>query len=157
MPSSKGSPRPRDQTWVSFVSCISRQILYCWATKEALECHYFFTKASISHTHRIFCEHWHVDDHNVSPTCYFLYPPLSLTLIYLFWLCHQALFFCWLEYIQMQTIMNVLKIQTKKVFFPGMSYMCKLWYCLYWWDSHLNNFVGRILVIEEWGRKGGNK
>ena len=31
----KGSSPPKDQPWVSFVSCIGRQILYHWATKEA--------------------------------------------------------------------------------------------------------------------------
>ena len=35
MPSSRGSSWARDQTQVSYVSCISRQILYLWATKEA--------------------------------------------------------------------------------------------------------------------------
>ena len=33
--SSKGSSWPRDQTRVSFSSCIGRQVLYHWATKEA--------------------------------------------------------------------------------------------------------------------------
>jgi len=28
MPSSRGSSRPRDQTYVSYVSCIGRQVLY---------------------------------------------------------------------------------------------------------------------------------
>ena len=32
MSSSRGSSWPRDWTWVS---CIGRQILYCWATREA--------------------------------------------------------------------------------------------------------------------------
>ena len=36
MPSSRGSSRPRDQTRVSFISCVGKQILYCWATGEAL-------------------------------------------------------------------------------------------------------------------------
>ena len=31
---SRGSSPPRDQTQVSCVSCIGRQILYCWATRE---------------------------------------------------------------------------------------------------------------------------
>ena len=35
-PFAKGSPLPRDQTQVSCVSCISRQILYHWATWETL-------------------------------------------------------------------------------------------------------------------------
>ena len=35
MPSSRGSSWPRDQTCVSEVSCIARQILYRWATGEA--------------------------------------------------------------------------------------------------------------------------
>ena len=35
MPSSRGSSRPRDWTCVSYVSCIDRWILYCWATREA--------------------------------------------------------------------------------------------------------------------------
>ena len=30
MPSCKGSFQPRDQTWVSFVSCIGRRVLYHW-------------------------------------------------------------------------------------------------------------------------------
>ena len=30
MPSSRGSSRPRDWTWVSYVSCIGRWILYHW-------------------------------------------------------------------------------------------------------------------------------
>ena len=30
--SSKGSSRPRDWTRISYVSCIGRQILYCWDT-----------------------------------------------------------------------------------------------------------------------------
>ena len=32
--SSRGSFQPSDWTWVSFMSCISRQILYHWATYE---------------------------------------------------------------------------------------------------------------------------
>ena len=32
--SSGGSSRPRNQTWISYVSCTGRQILYHWATKE---------------------------------------------------------------------------------------------------------------------------
>ena len=36
MPSSRGSFQPRNWTCVSYVSCISRQILYHWATREAL-------------------------------------------------------------------------------------------------------------------------
>ena len=28
------SSRPRNQTWISYVSCTGRQILYHWATKE---------------------------------------------------------------------------------------------------------------------------
>ena len=35
-PFARGSSLPRDQTQVSCVSCISRQILYHWATWEAL-------------------------------------------------------------------------------------------------------------------------
>ena len=31
MPSSRGSSRPRDQTHVSYVSCIGRQVLYHWS------------------------------------------------------------------------------------------------------------------------------
>ena len=43
--SSRGSSQPRDQTCVSWVSCIGRQILYHWATQEPnLEC----TQCSIS-------------------------------------------------------------------------------------------------------------
>ena len=34
---SRGSSQPRDQTRISCVSCISRQILYCCATWEACE------------------------------------------------------------------------------------------------------------------------
>ena len=34
--SPRGSSWPRDQTWVSCVSCISRWILYLWATREGL-------------------------------------------------------------------------------------------------------------------------
>ena len=37
MPFSRGSSRPRDQTWVSCSSCNCRRILYCWATGEALQ------------------------------------------------------------------------------------------------------------------------
>ena len=33
---SRGSPQPRDRTCISWFSCIGRQILYCWATWEAL-------------------------------------------------------------------------------------------------------------------------
>ena len=33
--SSRGSSQVRDQTCISYVSCISRQILYHWATWEA--------------------------------------------------------------------------------------------------------------------------
>ena len=33
---SRGSSQPRDQTWVSSFSCIGRQVLYHWATCEAL-------------------------------------------------------------------------------------------------------------------------
>ena len=36
--SSRGSSRPRDQTCLSFVSCIGRQILYHCATWEAPHC-----------------------------------------------------------------------------------------------------------------------
>ena len=35
MPSSKGSSRHRDQTWVSYVPCFGKQILYHWATWKA--------------------------------------------------------------------------------------------------------------------------
>ena len=31
---SRGSSRPRDQTHVSGVSCIDRQVLYCWTTEK---------------------------------------------------------------------------------------------------------------------------
>ena len=34
--SSRGSSRPRDWTCISCVSCIGRQVLYRWATREAL-------------------------------------------------------------------------------------------------------------------------
>ena len=37
MPSSRGFSWPRDQTCISCVSCIGRQILYCWTTWEAWE------------------------------------------------------------------------------------------------------------------------
>ena len=37
MPSSRGFSWPRDQTSISCVSCIGRQILYCWTTWEAWE------------------------------------------------------------------------------------------------------------------------
>jgi len=30
MPSSRGSSRPRDQTHISYISCIGRQVLYHW-------------------------------------------------------------------------------------------------------------------------------
>ena len=30
IPSCRGSSRPRDQTWVSYISCIGRQVLYHW-------------------------------------------------------------------------------------------------------------------------------
>ena len=33
---SRGPSQPRDQNCVSCISCIGRQILYCWATREAL-------------------------------------------------------------------------------------------------------------------------
>ena len=33
---SRGSSQPRDQTWVSWVSCIGRWILYHWARKAPL-------------------------------------------------------------------------------------------------------------------------
>ena len=36
IPFSRGSSRPRDRNHVSWVSCIGRQILYHWATREAL-------------------------------------------------------------------------------------------------------------------------
>ena len=36
MPSPRGSLQPRDQTLVSCVSCISRRVLHCWTTAEAL-------------------------------------------------------------------------------------------------------------------------
>ena len=29
MPSSRGSPQPGDQTHLSYISCIGRQVLYC--------------------------------------------------------------------------------------------------------------------------------
>ena len=32
---SRGSSWPRDQTHISYISCIGRWILYCWAIKEA--------------------------------------------------------------------------------------------------------------------------
>ena len=35
MPSSRGSSRPRDRNWVSYVSCVGRCVLYHWATWEA--------------------------------------------------------------------------------------------------------------------------
>ena len=35
MPSSRRPSRPRDQTCISCISCIDRQIHYCWATREA--------------------------------------------------------------------------------------------------------------------------
>ena len=37
--SSRGSSRPRNQTWVSCVSCTDRQILYHWAIWEAQHTH----------------------------------------------------------------------------------------------------------------------
>ena len=156
MPSSKGSSWPRDQTWVSCVSCNGRQILYRGATKEALECHNFFTKASISHTHRIYCECWHLDDHRqcISHLLLPLSPhPPSL----LFILALPPGTFLLLTRVCSNAGCNECTEDTKFFFFPGTSYTCKLWYCLHWWDSRLNNFVGRILVIEEWGRKGGNE
>ena len=33
--SSRGSSQPRHPTLISYVSCISRRVLYCWATREA--------------------------------------------------------------------------------------------------------------------------
>ena len=35
-PSPRGSSQPSDQTHISWISCIGRQILYCCATREAL-------------------------------------------------------------------------------------------------------------------------
>ena len=35
MPSSRGSPRPRDSTWVFHVSCIGRQVLYLGSPQMA--------------------------------------------------------------------------------------------------------------------------
>ena len=34
MPSSRGSSQPRDQTCISYVSCIGRQVLYQWCHLE---------------------------------------------------------------------------------------------------------------------------
>ena len=34
-----GSSQPRDWTYISYVSCIVRQILYCWATWEGQQHH----------------------------------------------------------------------------------------------------------------------
>ena len=39
MASSRGSSRPRDRTHVSCISCISRWVLYHWATQEAQDWH----------------------------------------------------------------------------------------------------------------------
>ena len=36
MPISRGSSQPRDQTWVSYVSCIAGRFFTSWATWEAL-------------------------------------------------------------------------------------------------------------------------
>ena len=36
MPSSRGSSRPRDQTHVSYASCVGRQVLYHWSHLESL-------------------------------------------------------------------------------------------------------------------------
>ena len=37
MPSSRRSSLPRDQTHISYVSCIGREVLYHWAIREALD------------------------------------------------------------------------------------------------------------------------
>ena len=34
--SSSGSSGPRGRTYISFISCVGRQILYCWATEETV-------------------------------------------------------------------------------------------------------------------------
>ena len=31
---SRGSSQSREQTWVSYISCIGRRILYCWVTRK---------------------------------------------------------------------------------------------------------------------------
>ena len=41
---SRGSSRPRGQTWVSCISCIGGRVLYHWTTREAL--FFFFWKPS---------------------------------------------------------------------------------------------------------------
>ena len=33
----RGSSQPRDSTWVSCISCINRQILYPWSTRETVQ------------------------------------------------------------------------------------------------------------------------
>ena len=43
MASSRGSSRPRDRTHVSCISCISRWVLYHWATQEAQDWHVHIT------------------------------------------------------------------------------------------------------------------
>ena len=47
MPFSKGSFWPRDQTRISYVCCIGRQILYHWAAWEAQCCVVKYTKAQL--------------------------------------------------------------------------------------------------------------
>ena len=50
MPFSRGSFSPRDQTPVSYFSCIDRRILYASATWEAPEMS-LLTPKSLGHTH----------------------------------------------------------------------------------------------------------
>ena len=44
----RGSYQPRDQSWVSCISCIGRWLLYHWATREA-----HFNLLFISHVHSL--------------------------------------------------------------------------------------------------------
>ena len=50
---SKGSAQPRDQTCVSCISCISRQILYCYTTWEARKARTCLIQECLTYTESI--------------------------------------------------------------------------------------------------------
>ena len=54
MPSSRGSSRPRDRTWVSWGSCIEGRFFYRWATRQAL---FFPWRITIWYNSPGFCHH----------------------------------------------------------------------------------------------------
>ena len=77
--SPKGSYWPKDRTCVSYVSCIGRQILYHWTTKETLLQLLLLSRVSVSDSvqphrrqpYRLLCP-WDSPGKNTGVGCHFL-------------------------------------------------------------------------------------